>query len=176
MEISYLVKNKRMANFVTYRPLFTNCPTRTIHTIPKIIKRHVANVVLLLVCISSCPAKPQATAIPETEITTLRQEIEGFDTRASEVKKRRACKNIIRRGNALVDAKPTAPNRYRVLAIVFQTQIRLLALDNSDRNREALFETCATLAKAPDVYAKLRLQADFLLMERDMSSKKESSY
>jgi hypothetical protein len=111
-------------------------------------------------------------SIPETEITTLRQEIAGFDTRASEVKKRRACKVIIRKGNSLVEANPTAPNRYRVLAIVYQTQIRLLALDNSDRNREALFKTCATLAKAPDAYAKLRLQADFLLMDRDMSGKK----
>ena len=114
----------------------------------------------------------QVADIPETEITTLHQELAAQKTHTSAVKKRRACKVIIRKGNSLVDANPTAPNRYHVLAIVFQSQKRLLVLDHSDRNREALFQTCSTLAKAPDTYAKLRLEADFLLMEIKMSGKK----
>ena len=162
---------KRKAQPATYRAV-TNDFTRIIYKMPKTINFHAACLSLLLVCISVCGANPQATPIPETEITTLRQEIDEITTQTSAVKKRRACKVIIRKGNALVDSNPTAPNRYRVLAIVFQSHKRLLALDNSDRNREALFKTCATLAKAPDEYANLRLEADFLLMEIKMSGKK----
>ncbi len=131
---------------------------------------------VLLACMNICTAQgqqaPAVAGIPESEITALLQELAGQNTQASAVKKRRAWKSIIRKGNSLLDANPTAPNHYRVLAIVFQSQKRLLGLDNSERNREALFETCATLAKAPDPYAKLRLEADFLLMEIKMSRKK----
>ncbi len=131
-----------------------------------------ACLVVLLAGIFLCAAQePPAGNIPEREITTLLEELAEEKTHSSAVKKRRACKTVIRQGNALVEANPEAPNRYRVLAIVFQSQKRLLALDNSDRNREALFETCATLAQAPAEYAKLRLEADFILMERDMSLK-----
>jgi hypothetical protein len=122
--------------------------------------------------LSITQAQGTPAGIPETEITTLRQELGTQNTHTSAVKKRRACKVIIRKGNSLVEANPTAPNRYRVLGIVFQSQKRLLALDNSDRNREALFKTCATLAKAPDAYATLRLEGDMILMERKMSGKK----
>ncbi|MDA7935062.1 hypothetical protein N9B65_08480, partial [Akkermansiaceae bacterium] len=43
------------------------------------------------------------------------------------------------------------------------------ALDDSDRNREALFDTGSKLVKAPDELADLRLEADLLLSERDLS-------
>jgi len=112
-----------------------------------------------------------AADITEAEIATLRQEVAGINIEASAVKKRRACKTIIRQGKALVAANPEAPNRYRILAIVFESQKRLLTLDNSDRNREAFFETSAKLAQAPDPYANLRLEGDLILMEREMSLK-----
>jgi len=127
---------------------------------------------VLLAGVCLCAAQePPAGNIPEREITTLLQELAEEKTHSSAVKNRRACKTVIRQGNVLVEANPEAPNRYRVLAIVLESQKRLLALDNSDRNREALFETCTTLSKAPEQHAKLRLEADFILMERDMSLK-----
>lgn len=126
---------------------------------------------VLCSCLHMGVSQAQASDIPEAEITSLHQETAAQVTGTSATKQRRACKAVIRQGNSLVAANPEAPNRYRVLAVVFQSQKRLLALDNSDRNREALFETCATLARAPAEYAKLRLEADFILMERDMSSK-----
>lgn len=46
-----------------------------------------------------------------------------------------------------------APNRFSALAIILHSQKRLLALEASDRNREALFRTCSELAEAPDDYA-----------------------
>ena len=150
-------------------------------TIPNQLIRAALMLTCLAVLFAAAPvvtAQGQGTPagvvadISEKEITALQQQITTINTQTSAVKKRRACKTIIRKGNSLVEANPTAPNRYPVLAIVFQTQIQLLALDNSDRNREALFKTCATLAKAPEQYAKLRLEADFLLMEIEMSGKK----
>jgi len=59
-----------------------------------------------------------------------------------------------------------------VLAIILQSQKRLLSLENSDRNRNALYDTCGKLVKAPDEYANLRLEADFLLSERALTLKK----
>jgi len=113
----------------------------------------------------------QAATIPETEIAALQKEIASIHMQASAVKKRRTCKTIIRKGNSLVDANPTAPNRYHVLSIVFQTQKRLLTLDNNERTRTSLYETCTELAKAPDEYAEFRLGADLLLSDRDMTLK-----
>ncbi|MDG0993928.1 MAG: hypothetical protein P8O22_04250 [Akkermansiaceae bacterium] len=114
----------------------------------------------------------QAAPIPESDISSLKQELPTQLTETSATKKRRACKSTIRRGNSLVEAHPTEHNRFEVLAIILQSQRRLLALDNSDKNRDALFETCAKLIEAPDSYAKLRLEADFILSEKKLSEKK----
>jgi hypothetical protein len=54
---------------------------------------------------------------------------------------------------------------------MFQAQKRMLGLENSDRNREALLKTCAKLAQAPDEQAELRLEADLLLSEKALSLK-----
>jgi len=113
----------------------------------------------------------QATLIPAAEITTLQKETTAELTETSATKKRRACKSTIRKGNSLVEANPTAPNRFEVLAIVLQSQRRLLTLDNSEKNRDSFFETCAKIIEAPDSYAKLRLQADLILSEKKLSEK-----
>ncbi|MEJ6701428.1 MAG: hypothetical protein QNL01_10725 [Akkermansiaceae bacterium] len=113
----------------------------------------------------------QAATIPEAEITSLQQGTAAQITETSATKKRRACKSTIRKGNSLIEAAPAAPNRFRVLAIVLQSQRRLLTLDNSDKNRDSLYETCAKLVQAPDSYAKLRLEADLILSEKNLSEK-----
>jgi tetratricopeptide (TPR) repeat protein len=114
----------------------------------------------------------QESSIPEAEITSLQQGTAAQTTETSATKKRRACKSTIRSSNALIEANPTAPNRFRVLAIMLQSHRRLLALDNSDKNREALFETCGKLLEAPDSYANLRLEADLIISEKRLSEKK----
>jgi tetratricopeptide (TPR) repeat protein len=112
------------------------------------------------------------SGIPEAEITSLQKELAEQNTEPSATKKRRACKSVIRKGNSLLDASPTAPNQFRVLAIMLQSHRRLLTLDNSEKNRADLFETCVKLAKAPDTYAELRLEADLILSEKKLSEKK----
>jgi hypothetical protein len=114
----------------------------------------------------------QESSIPEAELTSLQQGTAAQTTETSATKKRRACKSTIRSSNALIEANPTAPNRFRVLAIMLQSHRRLLALDNSDKNREALFETCGKLLEAPDSYANLRLEADLIISEKRLSEKK----
>jgi hypothetical protein len=111
----------------------------------------------------------QAAPIPKAEVTTLQKESAAELTETSATKKRRACKSTIRKGNSLVEAHPTAANRFEVLAIILQSQRRLLALDNSEKNRASFFETCAKLIVAPDRYAALRLQADLILSEKKLS-------
>ncbi|MBT7959970.1 MAG: hypothetical protein HN759_11630 [Akkermansiaceae bacterium] len=146
--------------------------TRTITPVKPIRSAFITTyLALLLNCISAFPAHAQTFSIPETEITTLQKEIATIHTETSAVKKRRTCKTIIRKGNSLVEANPTAPNRYIVLAIVFQTKKRLLTLDNNERNRTSLYETCAKLTNAPDEFANVRLRADLLLSDRDMALK-----
>jgi len=89
----------------------------------------------------------------------------------SSARKRRAYKNVARDGEDVLETSPAAPNRWRVLEIVFQARKRLFDLENSDRNREALLEACAKLAQAPDEQAGLRLEADLLLSEKSLSLK-----
>ena len=78
---------------------------------------------------------------------------------------------MVRDAEHLLESYPNAPNRYRVLGVMLQTQKLLLTLESSDRNRDALFDICERLAKAPDDYADLRLEADLLLSERELSLK-----
>jgi len=109
------------------------------------------------------------TKIPEQEIARLRAELGSGSSRSSSVAKRRALKNAIRTGQALVEARPAAPNRYLAMGIVFQCQKNLLGLEGTASNRAALYETCEALSRAPDEYAELRLEADMLLMEKRLA-------
>jgi len=113
--------------------------------------------------------KAPAGPIPEAEITALERELALSRTRASAVGIRRACKSVARKASALLEASPKAPNRFRVLGVLFQCRKRLLGLEMTEKNRKALFETCTKLSKAPDEYVALRLDADLLLSERDLA-------
>jgi len=134
---------------------------------------------VLLMSMGVYAAQPQGVPesgagpdVSEREIASLSAELKRHMTnKTSSAKNRRVFKSIARKGKALLAASPAPANRYRVLGIVLQSQKRLLRLENSDRNRGALFDTCGKLAKAPDEYADLRLEADLLLSERDLAAK-----
>ena len=116
-------------------------------------------------------SKSGAVPIGESGIASLQKELIEQKKATSSTRRRRACKSTIRKGKALINASPAAPNRFRVLTIVLQSQKRLLGLENTARNREALFETCSKLAEAPDAYAELRLEADLLLSDKALTLK-----
>ena len=109
--------------------------------------------------------------IPGPKVGALQNELREAGRAASSARKRRAYKNLVRDGESLLEASPAAGNRWQVLEIIFQSQKRLLGLENESRNRKALFETCAKLAEAPDEFADLRLEADMLLSERELAGR-----
>lgn len=134
-----------------------------------------ACLVMLLACFFSDTVQGQDTlqlaseGIPLKKIAALQEELGEVRQARSSTRKRRACKAVIREGEAILRASPSAPNRFRVLAIVLKTKKKLLGLENSEGNREALFKTCEELVRAPDDYAEFRLEADLLLSERDLA-------
>ena len=113
----------------------------------------------------------EAPGIPGQKIVALQAELAEAGKASLATAKRRACKAVIREGEALIEASPAAPNRYRVLGIVLRARQQLFGLENDDRNREALLETCRELAKAPDEHAEMRLEADLLLSEASLSAR-----
>ena len=137
------------------------------------LKTHIFLAAFLLTGIFIGVAKSQDTAgeISEREIVSLQKELAEAGEVSSKTRMRRAYKSVVRDGEKLLKSSPAAPNRYRVLDIVFQSQKRLLAQENSDENRDALLETCTKLAGAPDEVADLRLEADLLILEREQSIK-----
>jgi len=111
-----------------------------------------------------------STEIPQDKISDLQEELTKATTkRGSTTSKRRAFKNIARDADRLVDRSPDAPNRFEVYSIKLASLKQLFALDDSSRNLDALFETCKQLAEAPDEYAALRLEADMMLSEAELS-------
>mgnify|MGYP006280683553 FL=1 len=134
--------------------------------------------ILLLVAVLIGLVSPSATAqqalpdpIPEQKITALQEKFATVSKsrQTSRTAMRRDLKNIARSAQALIDASPQAPNRFVLLELIFQSQKRLVAMDVTERNRAALFATCAKLADAPDEYAETRFEADLLLSEKALS-------
>ena len=131
-------------------------------------------VILFLVWPHLCHAQEAAAppaGISEARIAALQKDLAEAGEATSSAGKRRAYKNIVRDGEALLEGAPAAPKRWQVLAIMLNGQKRLFGMENTAPNREALLETCTKLAKAPDEYAQLRLEADLLLSENALSLK-----
>ena len=128
-------------------------------------------VLLACTCIFTIQAQAAPGDILKNEIAALQKDLDGIKTQTSAAKKRRTCKTIVRSGNSLIEASPTAPNRFEILSIMFQSQKLLLGMDNSDRNRTSLFEISGKLAKAPDTYATLRLDAELLFSTMSLDTK-----
>ena len=133
---------------------------------------HITCLAGLLISVHICSAQDAAPPkIPKARIAVLEADLSKNDKTTSSVRKRRACKTVVRDAEDLLESYPEAPNRHQVLEIMLQTQKRLLSLESSDRNRDVLFDICERLVKAPDDYADLRLEADLLLSERELSLK-----
>ncbi|MDT8391218.1 MAG: hypothetical protein RRC34_11995 [Lentisphaeria bacterium] len=128
---------------------------------------------LLLAVLATAVAQPAATPhapVPEIDITALREDFAAaVGENTSSVARRRKLKNIVRDGQALLQASPDASNRYVLLNLMFQSQKRLLAIENTERNRTVFFDLSGQLAQAPDDYADLRLEADLMLSEKELS-------
>lgn len=116
-------------------------------------------------------AQDHGTPVPLEKIEQLRTALSAHKDESSAARKRLAVKRMIRDGSELFEANPAAPNRFVVLGLIFTAQQQLFGLEDSSRNREALLETSKELAKAPDLYAELRLDADLLLTQTELARK-----
>ena len=119
-----------------------------------------------------CIAQTESAGSSEIDLVALEKKLKEAGKISSSIRKRRAYKNVVRDGEALVEKSLVAAKRFSVLEIIFQCQTKLLALENSDRNRQLLFATSGRLVEAPDKFSDLRIEADLLLLERDLSAKK----
>jgi tetratricopeptide (TPR) repeat protein len=129
----------------------------------------------VLVPLFLCASAYAEGVVPEAEITSLQQELSQAAGASSTAQSRRVCKSVIRQAQALLKASPDATNRFAVLGLIHDGQKRLLSLENTEENRNALFASAEELRKAPDEYAELRLGADLLLMEKAMGEKKATT-
>jgi len=128
----------------------------------------ITAVMIVLALVGAEPAGA-ATAF-EREVVTLEQTLAENDGHAGlRAAKRRVFKNVARRAQALLGEAPDETNRFRLLGLIFQSQKRLLAVENTEENRQAIFRTSEMLLQAPDAYAELRLEADLLLSEKKLS-------
>ena len=134
--------------------------------------RRTRNRGLLTACLCLALAAPGSAqdGISDESLADLQLQLAEAGEQSSAPRPRRAFKRVVRTGLALVEASPTAPDRWRALSVVLQGQKRLLVLEPDEDQREALLETCQLLATAPDEYAEVRLEADLLLSERRLSA------
>jgi tetratricopeptide (TPR) repeat protein len=112
-----------------------------------------------------------AQNIPADEIAELREELAEAGKSSSSTRQRRALKGIIRDAEKLIRAHDKAPNRFEVLGVMLETQKRLVGMDSSPATMAELFKISKDLAAAPDEYADIRIEADMLLSERELSRK-----
>jgi hypothetical protein len=120
-------------------------------------------------CVGSSHAQEGGNQIPQDKIEGLKTALTADKDATSDARKRLAVKRVIRDGGELLEAHPTAPNRFEVLGLLFNAQKQLFGMDDSPRNRESLLEICKQLAVAPDAYAELRIDAELLLSQTELA-------
>lgn len=138
------------------------------------LPRHILVALVAIVtgaCLLSASAQETAAPVPVEKITGLEAALAGSKNESSAARKRLAVKRMVRDAGDLLKAHPAAPNRFKVLAVLYRAQQELVAADNSTGNREAFLATCKLLAAAPDEYAALRFEAELLLTQSEMVRK-----
>jgi len=106
-------------------------------------------------------------AITEKDITDLKKKLTDSSKSSSSARKKLAIRRVIREAEGILKENASADNRYEILHVLYKSQQALVSLDKSSTNRKAFLETCKLLAKAPNKYAGLRLDADLLLTQAE---------
>lgn len=138
----------------------------------KVSKRFMFVLMLMIVLQVNDAQSQENQQIAESEIVSLETQYEGLKNKGlSTVRRRRACKNIIRKITALITEKPDAGNRFKLLFLELKTYKQLLDLDKSERNIKAFYACCEKILNAPDKDAYFRVDADILLLNRALALK-----
>ncbi len=114
-------------------------------------------------------AQDAATPISKEVIAELDKELNEAKAVSSEARQRLAVRRVISDAEDLVAAHATDTSRFLALEFLFRAYQRMLALDKDAENRKAFLAICHELVKAPDELAELRLEADLLLSQADLS-------
>lgn len=108
-------------------------------------------------------------AIPEGEIRALQTQLTEAKASSSSARKKLGIRRVIRACESLLKNNTTAPNRFEVLGVLYDSQQEQIKLDDSATNRKAFLDTCRALLEAPNEYAALRLDADLLLSQAELA-------
>ncbi len=114
-------------------------------------------------------AQDAATPISKEVIAELDKQLDEAKSVSSEARQRLAVRRVISDAEDLVAAHATDTSRFLALEFLFRAYQRMLALDKDAENRKAFLAICHELVKAPDELAELRLEADLLLSQADLS-------
>ncbi len=114
-------------------------------------------------------AQDAATPISNEVIAELDKQLNEAKVVSSEARQRLAVRRVISDAEDLVAAHATDTSRFLALEFLFRAYQRMLALDKDAENRKAFLAICQELVKAPDELAELRLEADLLLSQADLS-------
>ncbi|HEX5790535.1 MAG TPA: hypothetical protein VFY13_05245 [Luteolibacter sp.] len=128
----------------------------------------------LLVSTPGIRAQDAQPAVKET-LAGLEKALAATKDESSEVRQRLAVRRVIRDAEQLVAAHAQDDARYPALEFLFRARQQLVSLDKDAKHRAALLETCRDLAKAPDEFAALRLEADLLLSQADLAKQGASN-
>jgi len=125
----------------------------------------------LLLLLPPLASSESDKGIDPRDINKLNQELINAQNTESTTSQRRELKNIVRRACSLADLYPRASNRYSVLGIAFQAQKDLMVIDNSRIHQIELLNLGKRLLDAPDQYASLRMESEYLLQHVELDSK-----
>jgi tetratricopeptide (TPR) repeat protein len=114
-------------------------------------------------------AQDAATTISREVVAELDKQLNEAKAVSSEARQRLAVRRVISDAEDLVAAHATDTSRFLGLEFLFRAYQRMLALDKDAENRKAFLAICHELVKAPDEFAELRLEADLLLSQADLS-------
>lgn len=135
----------------------TRCITRT------------AAILWFIAAAWTCPLSlAQDAPVPPT-VESLEKVLGSVKGESSAARQRLTVRRAIRDAESLLPARANTPERFVVLGFIFRAQQQLLALDDDAKNRQDLLGTCRELVKAPDDMASLRLEADLLLSQAEIS-------
>ena len=140
------------------------------------ISNITSSLVLSILCLilsglltSKLIAQDAATTISKEVVAELDKQLNEAKAVSSEARQRLAVRRVISDAEDLVAAHATDTSRFLALEFLFRAYQRMLALDKDAENRKAFLAICHELVKAPDEFAELRLEADLLLSQADLS-------
>jgi hypothetical protein len=117
-------------------------------------------------------APAHAADIPESRLKRLQSKLQEAHALDSTLEQRRAYKNVIRDAEDLVERYRRSPERFKLVAMMFDSQKMLYTIQETEANQEALLGTAETLLEAPDEYASLRVEADMLMLQIKLAASK----